>query len=306
MPASRPTRSSGWCARSPTRWVRPPARHRAPRCEASNILLDEDSGRACSPISASRAWKAPGVVTDTARAAIGTPAIWRPSRPRAGGGRAGRSPQSRRGRVRGARAAARVQGRSDRAGARAAHCAAGPVRWSRHALATRSRSSRTIDRPRPRHGSPRSRAPRSGRGAHGGGRSRGGGERRSPSSPARPARACRLPRDAPARLAVMPFAVLGTPPYPATQLPEYFISRFRPWSTSARSSPSAGWSRRSRANTLERRGAGPRLSPGGEVLRAGKRRVRGPTVTLQATLYEGGRARRSAKAQDESAPRSRR
>jgi serine/threonine protein kinase len=30
------------------------------------------------------------------------------------------------------------------------------------------------------------------------------------------------------RLAVMPFAVLGTPPYPATQLPEYFISRFRP------------------------------------------------------------------------------
>src|SRR5205823_4710726 len=40
--------------------------------------------------------------------------------------------------------------------------------------------------------------------------------------------ACRLPRDAPARLAVMPFAVLGTPPYPATQLPEYFISRFRP------------------------------------------------------------------------------
>src|SRR5437879_503471 len=32
---------------------------------------------------------------------------------------------------------------------------------------TRSRSSRTIDRPRPRHGSPRSRAPRSGRGAHG-------------------------------------------------------------------------------------------------------------------------------------------
>src|SRR2546422_2370110 len=41
-------------------------------------------------------------------------------------------------------------------------------------------------------------------------------------------RSCRLPRDAPARLAVMPFAVLGTPPYPASQLPEYFISRFRP------------------------------------------------------------------------------
>src|SRR5437899_8821607 len=40
--------------------------------------------------------------------------------------------------------------------------------------------------------------------------------------------ACRLPRDAPARLAVMPFAVLGTPPYPATQLPASFISRFRP------------------------------------------------------------------------------
>src|SRR5207249_10388063 len=40
--------------------------------------------------------------------------------------------------------------------------------------------------------------------------------------------ACRLPRDAPARLAVMPFAVLGTPPYPATQLPEYFIPRSRP------------------------------------------------------------------------------
>src|SRR5438094_835417 len=39
---------------------------------------------------------------------------------------------------------------------------------------------------------------------------------------------CGLPRDEPNRLAVMPFAVLGTAPYPASQLPEYFISRFRP------------------------------------------------------------------------------
>src|SRR5439155_940328 len=30
--------------------------------------------------------------------------------------------------------------------------------------------------------------------------------------------------DVPPRLAVMPFAVLSTPPYPATQLPEYFVS----------------------------------------------------------------------------------
>src|SRR2546426_9083765 len=36
------------------------------------------------------------------------------------------------------------------------------------------------------------------------------------------------PSESPPRLAVMPFAVLGTPPYPATQLPEYFVSRFRP------------------------------------------------------------------------------
>ena len=39
---------------------------------------------------------------------------------------------------------------------------------------------------------------------------------------------CATPIPVPPMLAVMPFTVLGTPPYPPTQLPTYFISRFSP------------------------------------------------------------------------------
>ena len=39
---------------------------------------------------------------------------------------------------------------------------------------------------------------------------------------------CAAPPATPPTLAVMPFTVLGTPPYPPTQLPTYFISRFSP------------------------------------------------------------------------------
>jgi serine/threonine protein kinase/tetratricopeptide (TPR) repeat protein len=39
---------------------------------------------------------------------------------------------------------------------------------------------------------------------------------------------CGPPVPPPPALAVMPFTVLGTPPYPPTQLPTYFISRFSP------------------------------------------------------------------------------
>ena len=39
---------------------------------------------------------------------------------------------------------------------------------------------------------------------------------------------CGAPAPPPPILAVMPFTVLGTPPYPPTQLPTYFISRFSP------------------------------------------------------------------------------
>lgn len=41
-------------------------------------------------------------------------------------------------------------------------------------------------------------------------------------------RFCAAPAPPPPTLAVMPFTVLGTPPYPPTQLPTYFISRFSP------------------------------------------------------------------------------
>jgi serine/threonine protein kinase len=41
-------------------------------------------------------------------------------------------------------------------------------------------------------------------------------------------RSCGAPPPPPPTLAVMPFTVLGTPPYPPTQLPTYFISRFSP------------------------------------------------------------------------------
>jgi len=109
---------------------------------------------------------------------------------------------------------------------------------------------------------------------------------------------CRLPRDAPARLAVMPFAVLGTPPYPATQLPEYFISRFRPVE---RLSEVVSFGRvaaqiaSEHPSNEEAQALACRL--GAKFFVQGSVAYVGPTVTLQATLYEGGRARRSGKAE---------
>src|SRR5881398_2635567 len=109
--------------------------------------------------------------------------------------------------------------------------------------------------------------------------------------------ACRLPRDAPARLAVMPFAVLGTPPYPATQLPEYFISRFRPvehvidvlsFGRVVAQTGTAPPSNEEARDLAQRLGA--RFFIQGSVSYAG------PTVTLTATLYEGSHARRSGTA----------
>ena len=103
--------------------------------------------------------------------------------------------------------------------------------------------------------------------------------------------------DVPPRLAVMPFAVLGTPPYPATQLPEYFVSRFRPVErvidvlSFGRVVAQTGTAPLSNedARDLARR-LGARFFVQGSVSYAG------PTVTLTATLYEGSRARRSGTA----------
>src|SRR5207302_10978958 len=97
--------------------------------------------------------------------------------------------------------------------------------------------------------------------------------------------------------AVMPCAVLGTPPYPATQLPEYFVSRFRPVErvidvlsfgrvvAQTGTAPPSNEEARDLAARL-----GARFFVQGSVSYAG------PTVTLTATLYEGNRARRSGKA----------
>jgi len=110
--------------------------------------------------------------------------------------------------------------------------------------------------------------------------------------------ACRLPHDAPARLAVMPFAVLGTPPYPASQLPEYFISRFRPVE---RLSEVVSFGRvaaqiaTEHPSNEEAQELACRL--GAKFFVQGSVAYVGGALTLQATLYEGGRARRSAKAE---------
>src|SRR4029077_6469889 len=102
------------------------------------------------------------------------------------------------------------------------------------------------------------------------------------------------PSDGPPRRAVMPFAVLGTPPYPATQLPEYFVSRFRPVERvidvlsfgqvvgETGTAPPSNDEARDLAQRL-----GARFFVQGSVSYAG------PTVTLTATLYQGHRARRS-------------
>jgi len=106
-----------------------------------------------------------------------------------------------------------------------------------------------------------------------------------------------LPANMPHRLAVMPFAILGTPPYPATQLPEYFVSRFRPVEqvievvsfglvvAQIGTAPPSNEEARDLARRL-----GARFFVQGSVSYAG------PTVTLTATLYQGDRARRSGEA----------
>ena len=105
------------------------------------------------------------------------------------------------------------------------------------------------------------------------------------------------PAEGPPLLAVMPFAVLGTPPYPAAQLPEYFVSRFRPVErviepvsfgrvvAQIGTQPPATEEARDLARSL-----GARFFVQGSVSFAG------PTITLTATLYEGGRTRRTGKA----------
>lgn len=108
---------------------------------------------------------------------------------------------------------------------------------------------------------------------------------------------CRLPRDEPTRLAVMPFTVLGTPPYPARQLPEYFISRFRPVEqlgevvSFGQVAAEVGTEAPSNA---EARDLACRLRAAFFV--QGSVAYAGPTVTLTATLYEGERTRRSGTA----------
>jgi len=108
---------------------------------------------------------------------------------------------------------------------------------------------------------------------------------------------CGLPRDEPNRLAVMPFAVLGSAPYPASQLPEYFISRFQPVErlgevvSFGRVAAQLG---NEVPSTEEARELACRL--GARFFVLGSVAYAGPGVTLNATLYEGGRSRRSGTA----------
>jgi len=108
---------------------------------------------------------------------------------------------------------------------------------------------------------------------------------------------CQLTRDAPPRVAVMPFAVLGTPPYPASQLPGYFVSRFRPVE------------RLSEAVSFGRVAAEIATEPpsnddardlacqlGAVFYVQSSITYVGPSVTLTSTLYEGRRALRTGHA----------
>ena len=104
-------------------------------------------------------------------------------------------------------------------------------------------------------------------------------------------------RDAPPRLAVMPFAVLGTPPYPASQLPAYFVSRFRPVE---RLSEVVSFGRVAAElgteppSSDEARDVACRL--GAAFYVQGSVSFVGNSVTLTATLYERGRERRTGHA----------
>jgi tetratricopeptide (TPR) repeat protein len=108
---------------------------------------------------------------------------------------------------------------------------------------------------------------------------------------------CQLGRDEPTRLAVMPFTVLGTAPYPARQLPEYFISRFRPVERLGEvisfGRVAAQIGTEAPSNT-DARDLACRL--GATFFVQGSVAFAGPTVSLTATLYEGGHARRSGRA----------
>jgi serine/threonine protein kinase/tetratricopeptide (TPR) repeat protein len=110
---------------------------------------------------------------------------------------------------------------------------------------------------------------------------------------------CAAPYPAPPTLAVMPFTVLGTPPYPPTQLSAYFISRF---------SPVPGLAEVVSFGKLVTQ-TGPDPVSNGEAEIAARRfhakyYLQGSvaftdgTVTLTATLYEVGKrkARRSGTA----------
>src|SRR5437870_8450412 len=105
------------------------------------------------------------------------------------------------------------------------------------------------------------------------------------------------PSESPRRVAVMPFAVLGTPPYPATQLPDYFVSRFRPVEQVSEVVPFGRVVAQIGTEppaTGEARDLARRL--GARFFVQGSMSYAGPTVTLTATLYEGHRTRRSGKA----------
>jgi len=171
-------------------------------------------------------------------------------------------------------------------------------------LATRARgpagaAAGPIDRLRPQHGSPRSAAPRSGRGALGGGRCRRGMGAVALRLLLGSQGACRFRRDAPGAPRGDAVRRPGHAAYPASQLPEYFISRFRPVERlSEVRLVSRGWPRRSPASIRRTRRRKPSPAASGRSSSCrGASPMWGPTVTLQRPVYEGGRARRSAKAE---------
>src|SRR5437879_12968312 len=107
----------------------------------------------------------------------------------------------------------------------------------------------------------------------GGGRSRGGGERRSPSSPARPARGLPVATRCTGTPRGDAVRRLGHATVSGDAAPGVLHLPIPPRGAPQRGRLLRPGGRADRERTpLERRGAGPRLSPGGEVLRAGKRR----------------------------------
>jgi serine/threonine protein kinase/tetratricopeptide (TPR) repeat protein len=112
-----------------------------------------------------------------------------------------------------------------------------------------------------------------------------------------PAAPCRPAQDAPPALAIMPFVVLGTPPYPATQLPEYFIYRFSPVPGLSEVVSFGRVALRTGTRPISNReaadvacGLGARFYVQGSVS------FSAPSMTLAATLYEGTKVRGAGKA----------